>query len=171
MKRVACLAFLYSALVGATYAQGILSAPLKTEVGPAVAVEGDHVAVNGVVFALFGVDAPLRIQWCARDGQKFGCGLEALAALEGLIENQTVTCEQVRDPHLRRRVLRFGRCTIGEKDLAAEMVRQGMAMAFPDQSEEYLQLEEEAKASKAGLWAADEFTPPWIWEDTYLNER
>jgi endonuclease YncB( thermonuclease family) len=163
--------FLYSALIGATYAQGVISAPLRNEVGPAVAVEADTVAVNGTVFALFGVDAPLRIQWCIKDGQKFGCGVEALQALRGLVENQTVTCKQVRDPHLRRRVLRFGRCTVGELDLAGELVRQGMAMAFSDQSAEYLRLEEEARSAGIGLWAADEFTPPWIWEDTYLNEH
>ncbi|MET3924534.1 thermonuclease family protein [Devosia sp. 2618] len=171
MKRVACLTFLCSLLAGTAHGQGILSAPLRTEVGPAVVVEADHLAINKTVFALYGVDAPIRIQWCMKDGQPFGCGVEAMAALQALVENQTVTCEQVRDPHLRRRVLRFGRCTIGDLDLAAELVRQGMAMAFRPQSEDYVALEEEAQAGRVGLWAADEFTPPWEWEETHLNEQ
>lgn len=170
MKRIACLALLYAALAGAAWGQGVISAPLRTETGPATVIEADHLAVNGVVFALYGVDAPLRVQWCVTGDQRFACGLEARAALQALVEDKAVTCEQIRDPHLRRRVLRFGRCTVGELDLAAEMVRRGMAMAFTDQSDDYVPLEQEARAERVGLWAADEFMPPWEWEETYLNQ-
>jgi endonuclease YncB( thermonuclease family) len=143
---------------------------LRTETGPATVVEADHLAINGVVFALFGIDAPLRIQWCINGNQRFACGLQARDALQALVEDNVVTCEQVRDPHLRRRVLRFGRCTVGELDLAAEMIRQGMAMAFTEQSDEYVSLQEQARSERVGLWAADEFMSPWEWEEIHMND-
>jgi endonuclease YncB( thermonuclease family) len=67
-------------------------------------------------------------------------------------------------------VLRFGRCTVGELDLAAEMIRQGMAMAFTEQSDEYVSLQEQARSERVGLWAADEFMSPWEWEEIHMND-
>ena len=171
MGRIALLALFYSVQLGASYAQGILSEPLRSETGPAIAVESDHVAVNGVVYALYGIDAPLRVQWCLTQSERFGCGIQAFHTLQNILETGPVACEQVRDPHLRRRVLRFGTCKIGELDVAAEMVRRGMAMAFVAQSDQYASLQEQAARDNVGLWAADEFMPPWVWEETHFDER
>jgi endonuclease YncB( thermonuclease family) len=153
------------------FAQGFLTAPLFSETGTAKAVEADHIVVNDLVVGLYGIDAPLRIQPCIKDGREFACGVEARHALDALLEQGPVTCEQVRDPNMRRRMLRFARCTIGDMDVAAEMVRLGMAMAFPPQSDEYVALEQAAKAAGAGLWSADEFRPPWEWEEERQQEQ
>jgi endonuclease YncB( thermonuclease family) len=45
------------------------------------------------------------------------------------------------------------------------MVRRGMAMAYPDQSTDYVALQAEAEAADAGLWKAQVFEPPWVWEE------
>lgn len=158
-------------LTNPSAAQGFLSEPPFTETGPAKAIEADHLVVNDQVTALYGIDAPLRIQPCVKDGRQFACGVEALQALEALLAQGPVTCQEVRDPHLRRRMMRYARCTIGDIDIAAAMVSSGMAMAFPDQTDEYLPLEQAARAEGTGLWAADEFQPPWEWEEALQNER
>lgn len=157
---------------GQSLAQGFLNDPLFNLTGQAEALEADHLVVDGQATALYGIDAPLRIQPCVKDGQEFACGVQALRTLSDILAKGPVTCEEVRDTtSLRRRMQRYARCTIGDLDVAAEMVRAGMAMAMADQSDEYVALEEEAKAAKTGLWAADEFTPPWEWEEQRQYDR
>ena len=151
-------------------AQGFLDRPLAKETGTGQAIEADHIVVNGTVFALYGIEAPLRIQGCVDGQQSFPCGIVALEVLEEILAEGEVTCQEERDDHLRRRMLRYGRCTIGSIDVGAEMVRRGMAMAFPDQSDEYIELEQTARETQTGLWAADHFEPPWLWEQRRQDE-
>jgi endonuclease YncB( thermonuclease family) len=139
---------------------------LVTLSGPAIVREGDSIVVDGNPLFLFGIDAPRLIQPCRLAGEDFACGLEARDALIDLIADRPVECRQVRDTNIRRRMIVYARCTIGELDLGAEMVRAGMAMAFRPQSRDYIALEDQAKAAKHGLWRADRFQPPWEWDDT-----
>ena len=49
--------------------------------GPAVAVDGDTLDMNGARVRLFGVDAMEARQTCMKDGQAWACGAEAKALL------------------------------------------------------------------------------------------
>ncbi|MGB3025564.1 thermonuclease family protein [Paradevosia shaoguanensis] len=146
-------------------AQPFASEPLFEETGTATVVDGDHLAINGRTIGLWGIDAPLPIQPCIKDGKEFACGRDAKDNLEKLVANQTVVCKEARDTeNLRRRMLRWARCTVGDLDLSAEQARLGMAIALSDQSQDYVAQEAEAKAAKVGIWSADEFENPSDWE-------
>ena len=54
------------------------------------------------------------------------------------------------------------RCYAGETDVAAELVRQGLALAYRQYSAFYSKDENAAKLTKAGIWGGS-FTKPWIW--------
>lgn len=144
--------------------------PPFTITGEAVVLESDTIAIDGTVVSLWGVDGPWQIQPCLLNNVNWECGPVAKRELEILVDAGPVTCTQVRDTSLRRRFNNYGRCEVNSVDLAAEMVRRGMAMAFPEQSDEYVALEAEAKAAKAGLWKAEVFEPPWVWEDRTRQE-
>ncbi|GGF34469.1 hypothetical protein GCM10011321_27000 [Youhaiella tibetensis] len=146
-------------------AQAFANEPLFEESGTATVIDGDHISLNGRTIGLWGIDAPLPIQPCVKDGQEFACGRDAKRSLETLVANQTVVCKEVRDTeNLRRRMLRWARCTVGDLDLSAEQARLGMAIALSDQSQDYVAQEAEAKAAKVGIWSADEFENPTDWE-------
>src|SRR5690606_31765339 len=61
-------------------------------------------------------------------------------------------------------------CTKGNADLAAEMAREGYAVAYRRYSRDYVDEENEARAARRGLWAG-EFTPPDEWRRDGGNER
>lgn len=146
-------------------AQTFLNDPLFEESGTATVMDGDHISLNNRTIGLWGIDAPLPIQPCIKDGKEFACGRDAKLSLEKLVANQTVVCKEVRDTeNLRRRMLRWARCTVGDLDLSAEQARLGMAIALSDQTQDYVPQEQEAKAAKAGIWSADEFENPADWE-------
>jgi endonuclease YncB( thermonuclease family) len=42
------------------------------------------------------------------------------------------------------------------------MVKSGLALADPDLSDDYLDVEAEARRRRAGAWEGD-FMPPWQW--------
>ncbi len=166
MRHALTLSRRFAAVVAlACLAGGAQAQDLFSETGRARALEGDTLVVNDRVISLYGIDAPLKIQPCFRDGQPFPCGLESQAALEALLATGPVVCEQFQDTSFRRRFLNYGKCTIEGVDISAEMVRQGMAMAFPEQSDAYLEIEQEAKAARAGHWNSQMFEPPWEWEE------
>ena len=147
------------------WAQPFANDPLFEETGAASVVDGDHLALNGRTIGLWGIDAPLPIQPCIKDGKEVPCGLESKRSLEKLVMGKTVVCKEVRDSgNLRRRMLRWARCTVDGVDLSAEQARLGMAIALSDQSQDYVAEEAEAKAAKLGLWSADEFENPSDWE-------
>ena len=74
---------------------------------------------------------------------------------------QTVTCE-------RYDVDRYGRmiavCKVGDVDVAAEQVREGLALAYRRFSKAYVGFERNARDARRGAWAG-EFDPPWEWRE------
>lgn len=123
-------------------------------------IDGDTLEVHGTRIRLYGIDAPESAQQCRRaDGTTWACGREASFALADLIGRRTVRCEQ-RDTD------RYGRavavCTVGDTDLGAWLVRQGYALAYRRYSLDYVDEEDSARKSRAGIWTG-EFIPPWEW--------
>lgn len=127
--------------------------------GPAVVIDGDSLEIGGTSIRLFGVDAFEGRQTCARNGQPWGCGEAAAQKLAELAGTGQLVCAK-RDTDSYGRTV--ARCTAGTTDLAAELARAGLALAYREYSEDYVDEEEEAEAAGRGAWAG-EFDAPWAW--------
>lgn len=136
--------------------------------GPAMAntvliVDGDTLDVDGTRYRINGIDAPEAAQKCKTErGKNWACGDAATNALYDLTNGKTVHCETLATDSYGREI---ARCYAGGRDLAAAMVRQGMAWAFLKFSDEYEGLQTEAKANKRGIWRG-ESEPAWIFRET-----
>ena len=110
---------------------------------------------------LFGVDAFELQQTCLdRSGEPWHCGVAANAALAELVQDQAIACT-VLDDHEDDAYI--ARCTVrDEVDLGGYLVRAGLALADREVADDYVPLEQRAKAAAAGAWAGT-FVPPWEW--------
>lgn len=118
--------------------------------GRAIIVDGDTLEIAYRRVRLFGIDAPEMSQQClSADEQRYPCGEAARQALERIIAGREVSCVQRgRD----RRDAALAVCRAGDLDLAAAMVRSGWAIALWRISLDYVELEEQARAERRGLW-------------------
>jgi len=124
-------------------------------------VDGDTLVVEGQPMRLFGVDAFELAQTCLdRTGEPWHCGVAAKAALAELVQDQAVACTVVDANEDDAYV---ARCTVrDEVDLGGYMVRAGLALADRGVADDYVPLEQSAKAAAAGAWAGT-FVEPWVW--------
>lgn len=103
-------------------------------------------------------------------GQPYGD--RARQALSGLAFDRSVRLA-VRDVDRYGRTV--GRVFAGERDVSAEMVRQGAAWVFRGYSDdaELLRLEADARSARRGLWALPEAqrVPPWEWRAAQRGHR
>jgi endonuclease YncB( thermonuclease family) len=138
--------------------------PQERVSGRARVTDGDSLEIGSVSIRLWGVDAPEGRQSCTRGGRDWDCGNEAARQLRSLIGGRAVVCEQ-RDVDDYGRVVAV--CRSGATDLAAEMARSGLAVAYRRYSGDYVDEENEARRAERGLWAG-EFARP---EDYRREER
>ncbi len=140
------------------------SGPLPGQVsGTGRPIDGDSLKVGRDEVRLKGIDAPEGRQTCQRNGQSWACGEDSRQELVRLIGRDVVICSvSERD--------RFGRylskCTAGGRDLNAEMVKSGLAVAYGG----YIREEGDAKARKRGLWSSV-FQRPREWRDDHSRTR
>jgi len=74
---------------------------------------------------------------------------------------RTATCTPHGRPDRYRRVVAV--CTVGGADVAAAMVRAGMAVDYPRYSRRaYASQQAVAKSEEIGLWWGT-FQMPWLW--------
>lgn len=132
--------------------------------GYAVSLTGDSMRIDGKIVQMADIEAPELTQTCARsDGGNWNCGQAALNALRRLTGRSTITCQvQYTDTSGRR----VAKCSAGETDLAAEMVRNGYVFASGALFPTYGSEQAEAQAAKTGLWGGTAKSP-----DDYRNER
>src|SRR5262245_20188447 len=126
--------------------------------GSARVIDGDTLDIGDIRIRLEGIDAPEAGQTCKRKWiGSWPCGAVATAALAGMVENRSVSCEP-------RGLDKYGRtlavCFVGGKDINAQMVRQGHAWAFVKYSQSYVKEEAQARAESLGIWQA-ESQPAW----------
>jgi len=123
--------------------------------------DGDSLRSGKLRIRLFGVDAPEKKQKCTNvDGQQWDCGIAAQKALKQLVESVSqISCDLMDVDRYSRLVMR---CYAGKTDVAAELVRQGLALAYRQYSLLYSKDENAAKVTKAGMWRGS-FTKPWTW--------
>jgi endonuclease YncB( thermonuclease family) len=142
-----------------------LGVNLATHEGRALAIDGDSLRLNNVELRLKGIDAPEYRQNCKdAQGEEYPCGRLARRALAALLQEHDVTCAETgRDRYGRS--LAICRSRDADRDIAAEMVRQGMAVAYGD----FDLLEVQAKAGRRGIWAGS-FQRPAEWRREHPRE-
>ncbi|MCZ7595842.1 MAG: thermonuclease family protein [Hyphomicrobium sp.] len=124
--------------------------------GRGTAVTGDTLRIGSTIVRLNGIEAPEPDQMCTdADGRDWSCGRTARQALAGILRSGRVTCE-VSDSS---EGYSSGDCEIDDRDIAAELVRGGHVFAATGLFASYRGLEDEARASKAGLWVGQAMRP------------
>ncbi|MEI4233600.1 thermonuclease family protein [Roseovarius sp. D22-M7] len=114
--------------------------------GTARVVDGDTLDVGGIRVRLHGLDAPELGQICtAPDGTGWDCGAWVAGKVRARISGHRVTCDTVDRDRYGRTV---ARCGIAGQDLARQLVRDGLALAYRKYSMAYAP--EEAAARRAG---------------------
>lgn len=132
----------------------------KDIVGVASVIDGDTINIHGQRIRLHGIDAPESAQLCrSTEGKEYRCGQHAALALSDKIGKKTVTCRQ-KDVDRYQRIV--ATCSIKDIDLNGWMVSQGHALAYQQYSKDYVELENQAKVGKVGIWQG-EFDAPWDW--------
>lgn len=133
-------------------------APHEEAFGGAVRViDGDSLHVGGTEVRLFGVDAFEGRQTCTRNGGTWACGEAAANQLRKLTAASETTCVKKDTDSYGRTV---ATSTSGTVDVAAALASAGLALAYRQFSDDYVDEEEEARAAKRGAWAG-EFVAPW----------
>ena len=123
--------------------------------------DGDSLRSGKLRIRLFGIDAPEKKQKCTNlNGRQWDCGIAAKKALKQLVESvPKISCDLMGVDRYSRLVMR---CYAGKKDVAAALVRKGLALAYRQYSLLYSKDENAAKMTKAGMWSGS-FTKPWTW--------
>lgn len=138
----------------------------QTITGTASAVDGDSLTVGGQDVRLFGIDAPEYRQTCQVHYSAWTCGADAAAALRKLVDNRLITCIwHDRDVYGRT----VANCLIDGHDVAAQMVREGLAIVLDSGRADYGAVEARAKAGKIGIWAS-QFAMPVGWRRTHPRD-
>jgi endonuclease YncB( thermonuclease family) len=139
----------------------------KSVQGYASVVGADSLRVGATTLRLSGIEAPEGEQRCGKaGGRTWRCATAAEAALSRLVGERRVSCALSGSDETGRTL---GRCSVGQKDVAAELVRQGHVFADGSILARYAGEEREARAAKAGLWSGDVERPAAfrakLWEE------
>ncbi len=137
--------------------------------GRALVVGGDRIRIGTTLLRLSGIELPEVGQLCGpAGGRQFRCGGNASMGLSRLIGGAMVTC--TRDGSDGSGVT-LARCMRGDKEINAEMVRQGIAFAEGGLvMTRYGSEEKEARAAKLGIWAAGDSVRPAEWRSKVWDE-
>ncbi|MDP6429452.1 MAG: thermonuclease family protein [Rhodospirillales bacterium] len=145
------IAVLYASPVSA---EAIISGPPCVIDGNTIQIGGkikDHKCWGGIDVRLHGSIAPKLTETCTgADGNVWGCGQKAKDILARMIGRRSISCYHIDGEF--KDTLPIVTCISGRRDLALEMVMQGMAKAMHDQSKRYALEENDAKQAKRGLW-------------------
>lgn len=134
----------------------------ETITGYATAYDGDRIDIRGKRVHLAGIDAPEPPQTCADASEKlYPCGRKAETALQEKIAGQRITCTA---PATDESFPAYAVCRLGEEDLGAWLVAQGLAVADRNRVSTYVAQEDAAREGKRGLWAGS-FTRPSDWRN------
>ncbi|WP_373086942.1 thermonuclease family protein [Sneathiella sp.] len=143
------------------------STPMKIA-GSVHIVDGDTLWMKGQKIRLAGIDAPESQQTCISTSRsRYQCGIAARNFLKDLIADQPVQCDS-------RSMDKYGRllatCYIGTRDINAEMVSAGWAVAYRHYSDKYAAKEDIAKQAEKGIWDGS-FQIPWVWRRDHESDN
>jgi endonuclease YncB( thermonuclease family) len=135
--------------------------------GNASAVSGDLLRIQGQLVRLAGIEAPDREQRCGTatpakgQGKRWACGEAATEMLARTVRGKAVKCSLSGKDDLGRA---RGTCTIAaqngaNQNIAAELVRVGLAFSDGGLLSGFGSLEKEARNQKIGIWRGDADRP------------
>jgi endonuclease YncB( thermonuclease family) len=125
--------------------------------GRAVALSGEMLRVGRTTLRISGIEAPADGQVCTSPrARRWRCDEAAQAALSRLVRGERVACTFAGSDDGG---IRLATCHNGEKDLGAELVRNGHVFATEGLFAPYGTLELEARDAKVGVWAGDAVRP------------
>jgi endonuclease YncB( thermonuclease family) len=134
--------------------------------GYAYGVGADSVRIGSTTVRLSGIDTPEPEQRCGRAGRSWRCAAAAEIALSRLVGGYRASCTLSGSDESGRTL---GRCTVAQKDVGAELVRQGHVFAEAGILARYGGEEREAREAKAGMWGGDVERPAEyrakLWEE------
>jgi endonuclease YncB( thermonuclease family) len=163
LKRWSALFVAAAACLAAPIGVAVAAEPQATTItGSGQAIGPDIIMVDKQRVILLGIDAPEEGQGCKDGNTVWTCAETAFAVLDQLVKAGPVTCQLIGppDPFMRR----GGICTVDGKDIAGEMVTQGLALPYPHDKQSSLYLDDlkAAQAAKVGLWQPGiVFEKPW----------
>ncbi|MFZ9469526.1 MAG: thermonuclease family protein [Rickettsiales bacterium] len=120
--------------------------------GKAKVLDGDSIKVGNKEVRLFGLDAPEYKQKCLdKENLEYNCGINSRDFLQKLIAGKKVRCTYASKDKYDRFL---GICYLEKLSINAEIIKNGMAVIynFTESSAEMNALENQAKASKIGIW-------------------
>ncbi len=123
----------------------------KTEV-----IDGDDLNIEGIRVRLYGIDAPEYDQECEKNKVKYHCGQIAKQTLESLISKDTYCVIKGFDMKYKRPL---AVCYNNDISINAELVKQGLAIAYSKFSKDYISQEKFAKKNKKGIWQGKFINP------------
>lgn len=119
--------------------------------GNATVLDGDTLDISGQRIRLWGIDAFEAEQLCrTADGGQQRCGAAATHHLTALAAGAALVCAP-RDRDAYGRIVAV--CRVGSTDLSADLVRNGLAVAFRRYALDYVPDEDAARLSRVGAWA------------------
>ena len=130
--------------------------------GTARITDGDTLSIGPIVVRLNGVDAPEAGQTCQDNtGETWDCGTKAMNRLAELAGTDPVRCTALdRDAYGRV----IGQCWVGNVDLGALLVSEGLGWAFVRYSDVYADLETAARKNQSGIWSSAN-EAPWDYRE------
>ena len=170
MRLLGSAALASLAVVVAMLAASSAAAQPATVNGRATAIQGDQIAIGDQRISLYGIDAPDADQdrQCRAGTVFYGCFSNAKRALQILVDLGPATCTDTGERNWLD--VPYMICTIRGEDIGLELIRQGWAVAFLPQSDQYVAAEAAAKAAKKGLWQTGiTFMKPYEWRER--NDR
>lgn len=104
-------------------------------IGAAHVVDGDTLRIGAATIRLFGVDAPELAQRCTVKAVRVDCGARSAAWLRQRLVRVSLRCVSYESDRYGRRV---AVCSDGVRDINAELVEAGWAIAFRTYSNHYV---------------------------------
>lgn len=144
------LVFLVTGLAAGAAATLSLSSDSPTISGSASVIDGDTIKLGPLSIRIHGIDAPEQGQTCQqRNGRPWDCGSAATAALADMIKGLSLDCVPFETDAYGRII---ARCLAGNRDLGREMAALGLAWAYREYSEDYVEVEGGARSQGLGIW-------------------
>jgi endonuclease YncB( thermonuclease family) len=136
---------------------------VSTEIsGRAIAITGDLMRVDGALVRISGVEAPESRQPCYRaNGRRWNCTSAAKSNLARVVRGRRVICTPSGE---NTGGYVIAQCSIGEADLATELVRSGSVFAVSSYFSSLGGEEDAARKAKKGIWQG-EIQRPQEWRD------
>lgn len=114
-------------------------------------IDADTWDVDGERVRLFGIDAPETDQTCTDlQGQSWSCGVWSTDQAHQRFGGRRAECQRLDQDRYGRTV---ARCFVDGRDVAREMVADGLAFAYRRYSQDYVRDEADAVLAKRGIHA------------------